>query len=361
MDKYAIDESRVRAILGTIVLPHVGLDLLSLQAIQQIAFQGECLVLKIRLPYPMQGYVPTLTEMITHAFVDIPGITSVQTDITWRVNSHVAQKGVKGINKAIKNIIAIASGKGGVGKSTVACNLALAIQAEGASVGLLDADIYGPSQPAMLGVSQSKPEIVEKRLKPIEVYGLKTMSMGYLVEENTPMVWRGPMISAALQQLLNDTDWGDLDYLIVDLPPGTGDIQLTLAQKIPVSGAVIVTTPQDIALLDAKKALIMFQKVDVAVLGVVENMGTYTCLHCGHEASIFGTAGALQLEAQYQTVLLGELPLNMQIRVQGDKGVPIVLAEPKGMVSLLYAELSRRVTGQLSLRPRNLSVSKVIV
>lgn len=276
-----------------------------------------------------------------------------------RIHRHIVQKGLKSI-PGIKNIIAIASGKGGVGKSTVACNLALAMQKEGAKVGILDADIHGPSQPWMLGVSHQKPKMIEKRLQPIESYGLKTMSMGYLVEEDTPMVWRGPMISTALQQLLYDTDWGPLDYLIVDLPPGTGDIQLTLAQKIPVTGVVIVTTPQDIALLDAKKAFKMFQKVEIAVLGVIENMSAYTCPHCGHSASIFGEAGGALLQEQYDIPLLGELPLDLKIRMQGDKGMPIVVAEPQGNIAGHYAELATKVMEQLSLRPRDLSLPTVI-
>jgi ATP-binding protein involved in chromosome partitioning len=354
------DLTQVQGALARIILPHVGLDLISAQAIQHMAIEEGVLNLKVRLGYPAKHYQETLKAILMQACENIPGISTVNIEISWRINSHVVQKTLKPENKicngGIKNIIAIASGKGGVGKSTVACNLALAIQAEGGVVGLLDADIHGPSQPWMLGVSKQKPEMIEKRLQPIESYGLKTMSMGYLVDEDTPMVWRGPMISSALQQLLNDTDWGDLDYLIIDLPPGTGDIQLTLAQKIPVSGVVIVTTPQDIALLDAKKALKMFQKVEVSVLGVVENMGVYTCTHCGHQASIFGKAGAVQLKESYDIPLLGELPLNMRIREQGDKGKPIVVAEPEGAVAQAYYELARRVTGELSLKPRNLSL-----
>ncbi len=354
------DLEHIQAVLANIILPDMGLDLISAQVISHMAVEEGVITLKIRLGYPAKQYLETFKSTLIKALENIPGIHTVNIDLSWRINAHIVQKTLKAEAKmcsgGIKNIIVVASGKGGVGKSTVACNLALAIQAEGGVVGLLDADIYGPSQPWMLGVSTQKPEMIEKRLQPIESYGLKTMSMGYLVEQDTPMVWRGPMISSALQQLLNDTDWGDLDYLIIDLPPGTGDIQLTLAQKIPVSGAVIVTTPQDIALLDAKKALKMFQKVEVSVLGVVENMGTYTCTHCGHEASIFGKSGAVQLKDAYSIPLLGELPLDMRIREQGDKGKPIVVAEPEGMVAKAYYELARRVTAELSLKPRNLNL-----
>lgn len=354
------DLKQVQAVLAAIILPSIGLDLISAKAISHMALEEGVLTLKVRLGYPAKQYLETLNLTLIKAFKKIPGIRTVNIDLGWRINAHSVQRSLKAetklCNGGIKNIIAVASGKGGVGKSTIACNLALAIQAEGGVVGLLDADIHGPSQPWMLGVSQQKPEMIEKRLQPIERYGLKTMSMGYLIDEDTPMVWRGPMISSALQQLLKDTDWGDLDYLIIDLPPGTGDIQLTLAQKIPVSGAVIVTTPQDIALLDAKKALKMFQKVEVSILGVIENMGTYTCTHCGHEASIFGKAGAIQLKEAYNIPLLGELPLDMRIREQGDKGKPIVAAEPESVVAKAYYELANRITGELSLKPRNLNL-----
>lgn len=350
-----VDESIVKNVLATIVLPHVGLDLVSLQAIQNIDFQEGILSIKVRLAYPAKRYHAILTELITSKCSTIPGVSQVIVEISSRIYSYSAQQGLKS-NRGIKNIIAIASGKGGVGKSTVACNLALAIQAEGGVVGILDADIHGPSQPWMLGVKGRKPKTVANRIEPIEAYGLKSMSMGYLVEEDTPMIWRGPMISSALQQLLNDSNWGELDYLIIDLPPGTGDIQLTLSQKIPVSGAVIITTPQDIALLDAQKAFMMFKKVGVTILGVIENMGIYTCTHCGHQAAIFGEEGAVKLKEKYDIALLGNLPLDIRIREQGDKGVPIVIAEPEGTVADMYYELGRRVTGALSLRPRDLSL-----
>ena len=350
-----VNESIVKDVLATIVLPHVGVNLVSLHAVHNIHFQEGVLSISVRLAYPAERYHTALITLIKEKCSFIHGVTEVLVTVSTRIHRHLAQQGLKG-NRGIKNIIAIASGKGGVGKSTVACNLALAIQAEGATVGILDADIHGPSQPWMLGVSAEKPKTVANRLEPIETYGLKSMSMGYLVEEDTPMVWRGPMISSALQQLLNDTNWGELDFLIIDLPPGTGDIQLTLAQKIPVSGVVIVTTPQDIALLDAQKAFMMFKKVGVSVLGVVENMGVYTCGHCGHQASIFGKEGAVRLNKKYDIPLLGELPLDIHIREQGDKGIPIVVADSEGAIANAYYELGRRVTGALSLRPRDLSL-----
>lgn len=253
----------------------------------------------------------------------------------------------------VKNIIAIASGKGGVGKSTTAVNLALAFAQEGARTGILDADIYGPSQPLMLGVT-TRPEIKDKKiLLPIVAHGIQSMSIGYLIDETSPMVWRGPMVSMALQQLLNDTQWDNLDYLVIDLPPGTGDIQLTLAQKIPVTGAVIVTTPQDLALLDARRAYEMFRKVNVPVLGVIENMSMHICSQCNHQESIFGTGGGEQLAKQYAIELLGELPLDIHIREQTDGGKPTVVADPIGANALLYRDIARRIMAKLALQGRN--------
>lgn len=270
----------------------------------------------------------------------------------------MVQNGLKPI-PGIKNIIAIASGKGGVGKSTTAVNLALSIAAEGARVGILDADIYGPSQPLFLGINTTeKPAVREdKRLEPVLKYGLQSMSIGYLVDIDAPMVWRGPMVSKALQQLLFETAWNALDYLIIDLPPGTGDIQLTLAQKIPVSGVVIVTTPQDVALLDAKKALSMFKKLDIAVLGIVENMSTHICTQCGHQDAIFGSGGGAKMSAQFEVPVLGQLPLDARIQEQTDLGKPSVVSEPSGQIAQLYRELARRVMTQLSLRARDYSIA----
>jgi ATP-binding protein involved in chromosome partitioning len=265
----------------------------------------------------------------------------VSVNIGSRVVPHAVQRGVKLIS-GIKNIIAVASGKGGVGKSTTAVNLALALAAEGASVGMLDADIYGPSQPMMLGIA-GRPESKDgKSLEPMEGHGIQAISIGFLIDVDTPMVWRGPMVTQALEQLLRDTRWRELDYLLVDLPPGTGDIQLTLAQKVPVTGAVIVTTPQDIALIDARKGLKMFEKVGIPILGVVENMSTHICPNCGHESHIFGAGGAEKMCRDYGTELLGQLPLDASIREQADSGRPTVVADPEGRVAEIYRRIARR-------------------
>jgi ATP-binding protein involved in chromosome partitioning len=256
---------------------------------------------------------------------------------------------------SVKNIIAIASGKGGVGKSTTAVNLALALKAEGATVGILDADIYGPSQPRMLGVTDKPKSPDGKTLEPLMGHGVQSMSIGYLIEEETPMIWRGPMVTQALEQLLNDTDWQDVDYLIIDLPPGTGDIQLTLAQKVPVSGALIITTPQDIALLDARKALKMFEKVDVRVLGIVENMSIHICSECGHEEHIFGKGGGQSMSEEYEVDFVGALPLDKQIREEVDNGNPTVASDPDGRITQIYREIARRVAAKLSLQAKEFS------
>ncbi len=355
MKETAITENIVREALKAIQDPHLGIDLVSSLVVQNIKIEQDMLHLALRLGYPAKSYQETLKNQIESELKSLLDIAHIKTDVTSRVNTHVVQKSMRAL-PGIKNIIAIASGKGGVGKSTVACNLALAIQAEGAKVGILDADIYGPSQPKMLGVTE-KPGAQEKRLMPVISHGLKTMSIGYLVEENTPTVWRGPMVSSALQQLLNDTEWGELDYLIIDLPPGTGDIQLTLAQKIPVSGVVVVTTPQEIALMDARKAIMMFRKVGVSVLGIIENMSAHVCRHCGHEEAIFGSNGAAELAKQYEIPLLGDIPLDSRIREKSDLGEPIVVFEPDSSITQRYLELARSVTAQLSLRPRDLNLS----
>lgn len=266
---------------------------------------------------------------------------------------HTTQKGTDPI-PGIKNILAVASGKGGVGKSTTTVNLALALQAQGARVGILDADIYGPSQPQLLGLEQTeKPATVNKRFQPLVAHGLKSMSMGYLIDAEAPTIWRGPMVSGALLQMLNQTDWGQLDYLFVDLPPGTGDIQLTMAQKIPVSGAIIVTTPQDLALIDARKAVLMFQKLDITVLGVVENMSTYVCPHCQHSSAIFGEAGGERLSTQYEIPFLGRLPLATTVRESADRGSPTVIEAPESPIALLYCGIASKVVDELARKPRD--------
>lgn len=268
-----------------------------------------------------------------------------------RISAHAVQAALTP-SPRIKNVIAVGSGKGGVGKSTTAVNLALALHAEGARVGILDADVYGPSIPTMLGLSGKPDSPDNKSIEPMRAFGIETMSIGFLVEADTPMIWRGPMATSALTQLFTDTLWGDLDYLLIDLPPGTGDIQLTLAQKIPVAGAVIVTTPQDIATLDAKKALKMFQKVEVAVLGIVENMALHVCSHCGHEEHLFGEGGGQRMAEQYGVPLLGSLPLDITIREQGDAGRPIMVSAPDSPVAQAYRQVARAMAAQLALRPR---------
>ena len=273
-------------------------------------------------------------------------------EISSKIVSHAAQKGTQ-VLPNVKNTIAVASGKGGVGKSTTSVNLALALQVEGANVGILDADIYGPSQPRMLGLTGKPDSLDGKTVEPKEGHHIQSMSIGYLINEETPMIWRGPMVTGALEQLLNETNWKDLDYLIIDLPPGTGDIQLTLCQKIPVSGAVIVTTPQDIALMDAKKALKMFEKVEVPVLGVVENMSTHICSQCGKEEHIFGHGGGESMSNQYGIELLGSLPLDIQIREDVDNGNPSVVLDPKSTVSESYRDIARNIAAKISLQAKN--------
>lgn len=284
----------------------------------------------------------------------IPGVGNVSVSVTQKIVSHAVQRGVK-LLPGVKNIIAVASGKGGVGKSTTAVNLALALAAEGATVGLLDADIYGPSQPQMLGIT-GRPESPDgKSLAPMTAYGIQAMSIGFLIDVETPMVWRGPMVTSALEQLLTETRWDEVDYLVIDMPPGTGDIQLTLAQKVPVTGAVIVTTPQDIALLDARKGLKMFEKVGIPILGIVENMSLHTCSKCGHEEHIFGEGGGARMAADYDLEVLGSLPLAMQIREQADSGKPTVVSDPDGRVAEIYRDIARKVAVKIADKAKDMT------
>jgi ATP-binding protein involved in chromosome partitioning len=279
-----------------------------------------------------------------------------------KIVSHAVQRGVK-LVPGVKNIVAVASGKGGVGKSTTAVNLALALAAEGATVGVLDADIYGPSQPMMLGI-RGRPQSKDgKSLEPMEGHGLQAMSIGFLIDIETPMVWRGPMVTQALEQLLNETKWRDIDYLVVDLPPGTGDIQLTLAQRVPVTGAIIVTTPQDIALIDARKGFKMFEKVGIPILGIVENMSLHICSNCGHEERIFGAGGAGRMAQDYGVEVLGALPLDIGIREQADSGKPTVVSDPDGRVAQIYKEIARRVAVQIAERQQDHSAAfpKIVI
>ena len=350
----SVTREQVETAIKRYIDPCLQQDLVSAKCIKNIAIEGDKAIVDVQLGFPAKGHEPALISQLTEQVVTVDGISSVTVNVVTKVEAHTAQKGVKPI-KGVKNIIAIASGKGGVGKSTTAVNLALALKAEGATVGILDADIYGPSQPRMLGV-HDKPESPDgKTLAPLMGHGIQSMSIGYLIEEETPMIWRGPMVTQALEQLLNDTNWDDVDYLIIDLPPGTGDIQLTLAQKVPVSGALIVTTPQDIALLDARKALKMFEKVEVTVLGIVENMSIHICSKCGHEEHIFGKGGGQSMSEEYNVDFIGSLPLDKQIREEVDAGNPTVAADPEGRITQIYREIARRTAAKLSLQAREFS------
>ncbi len=344
-----ITEATINTALATCIDPYLQQDWVSLKAVSRIVIKGSVVTVDLVLGYPARGIQTQLAENAQTTLLALPGVSSATVNISWKVSAHAAQQGVKSL-QSVKNIIAVASGKGGVGKSTTAVNLALALAAEGATVGILDADIYGPSQPTMLGAAAEKPISSDgKSLEPVMRHGLQSMSIGYLIDQTAPMVWRGPMVTSALQQLLHDTRWKDLDYLIVDLPPGTGDIQLTLAQKIPVSGALIVTTPQDIALLDACRAIEMFRKVRITVLGVVENMAMHVCSQCGHEEAVFGTGGGAKMSQQYAVDMLGALPLDIRIREQADSGCPTVAADAEGALAQRYREIARKLAAQLSL------------
>jgi len=341
-------ERAVIALLQQNSDPYLGSDLWSSGCIDKILLTGDEVRIAVRLAFPAARYRSELIDRLAALVSTLTWVKKADIDVAWSVAAPISQRNLPKVGQ-VKNIIAVASGKGGVGKSTTAVNLALGLAYEGAAVGLLDADIYGPSQPRMLGLTGERPTTKDgKTLTPPIAYGIKMMSIGLLIDEEQPMVWRGPMVTQALNQLLLECDWGELDYLIVDMPPGTGDIQLTLTQRVPVTGAVIVTTPQDIALLDARKGLKMFQKVDVPVLGVVENMSTHVCSHCGHEEHIFGAGGGKRLAEQYGVELLAELPLDIRIREQADGGNPTVAAEPESTLGRAYIDLARRVAARLA-------------
>ena len=347
-----VSEAQVESKLKEYIDPYLEKDLVSTKAVRKITVEGDQALVDVVLGFPARGYQETLAVKLKDMVESIDGIDKARVNVSFAIQAHSVQKGVKTI-PGIKNIIAVASGKGGVGKSTTATNLALALSVEGAKVGVLDADIYGPSQPRMLGIS-GKPESKDgKSLEPMVSYHIQTMSIGFLVDEETPMIWRGPMVTQALQQLLGDTNWTDLDYLVVDLPPGTGDVQLTLAQQVPVSGAVIVTTPQDIALLDARKGLKMFEKVEVPVLGIIENMSIHICSECGHEEHIFGEGGGQRMSEDYDVDFLGALPLDRKIREEVDSGKPSVVADPDGRIAQIYKDIARRTAAKLSLKSKN--------
>ncbi|HQN64500.1 MAG TPA: iron-sulfur cluster carrier protein ApbC [Methylophilus sp.] len=343
-----ITELLIQSNLKLCVDPNTGKDFVSGKCVKNVQINGNDVSLDVVLGYPALSQLETLKQLITESLRNIENIGQITVNIGSRIVAHKVQQNV-GLLKNVKNIIAVASGKGGVGKSTTSVNLALALAAEGATVGLLDADIYGPSQPQMLGISGRPDSLDGKSMEPMQAHGIQAMSIGFLVDTDTPMVWRGPMVTGALEQLLRDTNWKDLDYLVIDLPPGTGDIQLTLAQKIPVTGAIIVTTPQDIALLDARKGLKMFEKVGIPILGIVENMSTHICSKCGHEEHIFGEGGGELMAKDYGVDVLGSLPLDIHIRMQADSGKPTVVAEPNSKVAGIYKEIARKAASKIAI------------
>ena len=349
-----MNKESVMALLAEIKDENSGRDLVSAGTIREVGIHEDRISADIRLGYQLADQGEAFAAVIKAHLENDPAIDTANVSISCKVMPHKVQEDLKPL-KSIANVIAVGSGKGGVGKSTTAVNLALALQSEGARVGLLDADIYGPSIPSMLGV-KGQPATDGEHIIPKEAHGLKVMSIGFLVEEDSAMIWRGPMVTSALQQLLGDTLWGDLDYLIIDLPPGTGDIQLTLAQKVPVAGAVIVTTPQDIALLDARRAVHMFRKVDVPILGVVENMSTHICTACGHEEAIFGEGGGEQMAVDFDIPLLGRLPLAMEIRSSLDAGKPTMMQNLDSPLTHSYRSLALRTAGELSVKPRSLTL-----
>ena len=350
----SLSQETIQNALKEVIDPNTGKDLMSTKSARNIKLEGSGVSLDVELAYPAKTQLEPMKNAVLARLRQIAGIGEVKVTVTSRIVAHAVQRGVKLI-PGVKNIIAVASGKGGVGKSTTAVNLALALAAEGAKVGVLDADIYGPSQPMMLGITGSPHTDDGKILEPMLGHGIEAMSIGFLIDNDTPMVWRGPMVTQALEQLLRDTRWGNLDYLVVDLPPGTGDTQLTLAQKVPVTGAVIVTTPQDIALLDARKGLKMFEKVGIPILGIVENMSIHVCTNCGHAEHIFGQGGAERMCKDYSTEFLGGLPLDIRIREQADSGTPTVVADPDGAVAEIYRKIARRVAVKIAELQKDLS------
>jgi len=353
--------SQVTNQLHGVIDPYTNHKMTAARALKTVTTNESKVSINLVKGYPIEGVTDTLTKLIQEAVSDIDlGGRTLDVNIEQKIISHSAQQGAQAV-PGIKNIIAVASGKGGVGKSTVSANIALALTASGAKVGMLDADIYGPSQPRMLGTN-AKPEALEnKMLVPLENYGIKIMSIGFLVDDDTPMIWRGPMVTQALEQMLRGTAWNndgeELDYLVIDLPPGTGDIQLTLSQKVPVSGSVIVTTPQDIALLDARKAYKMFEKVDVPVYGIIENMSTHVCSNCGHEEAIFGEGGAQKMADDYKLDVLGKIPLQLSIREYADSGRPTVVAEPESATAQRYRDIALKIAGKLSVKKKDFSAA----
>lgn len=350
----ALTVETVQTALKNLVDPNTQIDFVSAKSVKNLKVDGGDISLDIVLGYPAKSQFDAIRKSVIAVLRELPEVKNVSVNVSSQIVAHSVQRGVK-LLPNVKNIIAVASGKGGVGKSTTAVNLALALAAEGAQVGMLDADIYGPSQPMMLGITGRPTSIEENTMEPMEGHGLQASSIGFLIDDDAPMVWRGPMVTSALEQLLRQTRWRDLDYLIVDMPPGTGDIQLTLAQKVPVTGAVIVTTPQDIALLDARKGLKMFEKVGVPIVGIIENMSTYVCPSCGHEEHVFGTGGGQKMCKEYGVDFLGDLPLNLSIREQADAGRPTVVADPDGAISAIYKSIARQVAIKVAALSKDMS------
>ena len=350
----SLTEAALQEALKAVVDPNTGRDLVSTKLLRNLKIEGGDVSFEVELGYPAKSQVPALRKALIAEARTLPGVENVSIQIGWKITAHAVQRGVQLLPR-VKNIVAVASGKGGVGKSTTTVNLALALAAEGAKVGILDADIYGPSQPMMMGIT-GRPESEDgKSMMPLANYGVEVMSIGFLVDEDQAMIWRGPMATQALDQLLRQTNWGDLDYLLVDMPPGTGDIALTLSQRVPLTGAVIVTTPQDIALIDAKKGLTMFEKVGVPILGIVENMAVYCCPNCGHTEHIFGADGGKRMAEQFKVDHLGSLPLNLSIRQQADEGRPTVVADPDGEIAALYKTVARSVAVKIAQRAKDFS------
>jgi ATP-binding protein involved in chromosome partitioning len=350
----AVVEQAVTEAIKSVEDPNTGRDFVSSKAIKNLTVTGDDVAFDVELGYPAKSQIPVLRQALIAAVKTVPGVANVSVNISTKITAHAVQRGVA-LLPGVKNVVAVASGKGGVGKSTTAVNIALALAAEGAKVGLLDADIYGPSVPMMMGI-EGRPDSEDgKTMEPLENYGVQVMSIGFLVDKDEAMIWRGPMATQALEQLLRQTNWKDLDYLIVDMPPGTGDIQLTLSQRVPMTGAVIVTTPQDIALLDAKKGIKMFEKVGVPILGIVENMAVHVCSNCGHVEHIFGADGGKKMATEYSMDYLGALPLAMQIRLQADSGKPTVVADPDSEVAGLYKAVARKVALAIAAKNKDFS------
>jgi ATP-binding protein involved in chromosome partitioning len=349
-----VTEAALLAALKTVVDPHTAKDFVTGRQIRNLKIEGDEVAFDVEFGYPAKSLHAALRRQFIAAARSVPGVGNVSVNIVTRITAHAVQRGVQ-LLPGVKNIIAVASGKGGVGKSTTAANLALALAAEGATVGVLDADIYGPSQPMMLGISGRPESIDGQSMEPMSGHGLQVASIGFLVDPDQAMIWRGPMATQALDQLLRQTNWKDVDYLIVDMPPGTGDIQLTLSQRVPITGVIIITTPQDIALLDAKKGLTMFEKVGVPILGLVENMAVYCCPNCGHTEHIFGADGGKKMAEQYKLDYLGALPLNMSIREQADSGRPTVVADPDGEIAAIYKAVARQVAVKIADKAKDFS------